>query len=90
MSNGPGQLLFAEEAELVIIVLDALTGITSLNTGSAENVAGQKAIVMINKLDIADDLWWEAMKEQAAVPREHAGSRRFGGRRYGMDDLGPG
>jgi tRNA modification GTPase len=57
----------AEEAELVIIVLDAQTGITDEDREVLKTSRDKKAIVMINKLDIADDLVVEAMKEQAAA-----------------------
>lgn len=54
--------LAAAEAELVIIVLDAQTGITDEDREVMETSRDKKTIVMINKTDIADDQRIETMK----------------------------
>ena len=54
----------AAEAELVIIVLDAQTGITDEDIEVMKSSLSKKTIVMINKTDVADDRMVEDMKEQ--------------------------
>lgn len=54
----------AAEAELVIIVLDAQTGITDEDREIMKTSLSKKTIVMINKTDVADDRMVEDMKEQ--------------------------
>jgi len=57
----------AKEAELVIMVLDAQTGITDEDMEVMKTTLNKKAIVMINKMDVADDYIVEAMKEQVTA-----------------------
>ena len=54
----------AAEAELVIIVLDAQTGITDEDIEVMKSSLSKKTIVMINKTDVAVDRMVEEMKEQ--------------------------
>ena len=54
----------AAEAELVIIVLDAQTGITDEDREVMKTSRDKKTIVMVNKTDVADDRMVEAMQEQ--------------------------
>ena len=54
----------AAEAELVIIVLDAQTGITGEDREVLDTSRNRKTIIMINKTDMADDQGIGKMKEQ--------------------------
>ena len=54
----------AAEAELVIILLDAQTGITGEDREVLDTSRNRKTIIMINKTDMADDQGIGKMKEQ--------------------------